>query len=575
MSSMEYSEESKTYGLTKSPFVISSKATTSDFLIEENLSIQENLSPYKNEEYNKMKETIKSRHTKMISMATGLGTGLLVGLGHSIRIAGIGGTLLGYGLISIMIILCFFASAELVVAFPRLPGGFNSYGKKFIHPSVGFTISWLFCINWEIILPLELVTASMTIKYWNNNISPSIFVAIFYSLILAISFFGARGFAEAEFWFNLSKILMVTGFIILGGLIISGVVGANKSDYLQDCSRFWKSPGSFNTNNNIFKSIASTLVNSCFACGGVEFVALSCAEQSKKNLVKSIKNAGYQVIIRMVLLFLLSITVIGFLVPYTSPELLGSNSKNAIHASPYVIAIASNGIKIVPHIINAVILIAVLSVANSAMYSSSRTLNSLSQQGFAPKFFKKLDSNGIPVRCMVVSALIGLLSFIAEYNDQEKVFIFLLSISGLSTIFNWAMICIAHIRFRTAMKAQCKSLEELGYKSPTGVLGSYIAIIINVLILVLGFWVSLFPLNNDGKASFVNLSSNYLAVAVGIVLYFGHKIATKNWTFYIKADKIDVDGDRDVYALIINDADVNLSKNNKKIIQADNTRTYV
>lgn len=494
-------------------------------------------------ENEELKQSIKPYHVFMITMATGIGTGLLVGNGKSIADAGVGGTLVSYFIIGSMLICCMQSVGELVVAFPSLAGGFNSYGKRFVDPSFGFTVAWLFCLQWQIVLPLELVTASMTIKYWNDSLNPSIFVAIFYSLILGISFFGARGYADAEFLFNLSKVLMITGFIILGIIINFGAAGT--SGYIG--IKYLKTPGAFNTRNT-FKSMCTTLVNACFSCGGVEFLALSAAEQARGNISKSIKRACGQVLVRMCIFYILSIFVIGLLVPYNSPELMGSSSE-IIHSSPYVIAVASHGVKVVPHLINAVILIAVVSVANSAMYSSSRTLHALAEQGFAPSYFAKLDSQGRPFRCLVVSGVFGLLSFIAEYKDQESVFVWLLSISGLSTIFTWTMICVAHLRFRAAMKDQNHSLEELGHRAWSGTYGSYYVIAINSLTLVVQFWVSLFPLDGDGRPDVVNFFQNYMAVPFALCLYVGHKIYTRSWQLIIPADKIDVDTSRDIYGV--------------------------
>lgn len=494
---------------------------------------------------NILKKSIQPRHVLMMSMATGIGTGLLVGNGKSISDAGVGGTLISYGIITSMLFCCMQSVGELVVAFPSLAGGFNSYGKKFVDASFGFTVAWLFCLQWMIVLPLELITASMIIKFWNERISPSIFVGVFYIIICMVNFLGAKGYVEAEFIFNSLKLMMIIGFIILGIVIDCGGAGTTGKIGL----RFLENPGLFNLNNDIIKAIASTLVNGCFSCGGIEFIALSAAEQNRDNMPKSIRNACYQVLVRMCTFFLVSIFIVGLLVPYNSPRLMGSGS-DLVHSSPYVIAMEIHGIKVIPHIINSIILVAVISVANSAMYSSSRTLHSLAEQGFAPKYFNKIDSKGKPLRCLVVSAIIGLLSFIAEYKDQERIFIWLLSISGLSTIFTWAMISIAHIRFRAAMIQQNNSLDQLGYQSLTGVFGSYYALFINIICLVAQFWVSLFPLNGNGKPDMLHFFQNYMAALIALLLYIAHKICTKNWSFLIKPKDINITNDRDIYIFI-------------------------
>lgn len=224
---------------------------------------------------------------------------------------------------------------------------------------------------------------------------------------------------------------------------------------------------------------------------------------------------------------------------------------SATEASPFVIAVASHGVKVFPHIMNAVILLSVLSVANSAVYSSSRTFQSLAEQGFAPKFMNYVDKKGRPMAGLTLAAVTGLFSFVAAYKEQDVIFNWLLSISGLSTIFTWTTICICQIRFRAAMKAQNVSTNELGYKTKTGVYGSYIAITLNAFILIVQFWISLFPLGGDGKPDANNFFQNYLGMVVLLIFYFGHKIYTKNWKLFYKAEDIDLVSDRKMF-----DADV-------------------
>lgn len=493
---------------------------------------------------NELKQSIKPFHVFMMSTATGIGTGLLVGNGRSIAIAGVGGTLVGYLIIGIMLTCCMQTVGELVVAFPSMPGGFTSYGKRFIDPSVGFTISWLFFLNWTVVLPLEICVASMTINFWNENINPSIVVALCYSLVCGVNFFGARCYADADCIFNCLKVLMILGFIILGIFVNTGVVGT--SGYLG--FKYFHSPGFFRNDEGLFKSIAATLITACFSTGGTEFVALSCAEQNTEDMPRSIKRASIQVVVRIAIIFCVSLMIIGLLVPFNSPYLMGSGSE-LTHASPYVVALTTNGVRIVPHIVNAIILLSIISVANNAMYSSSRTLHSLAEQGFAMKYFCKLDESGKPFRCLCVSAFTGLFSFIAEYKDQETVFVWLLSISGLSTIFTWSMTCVSHLRFRKAMKDQDQALDQLGYQSPCGVYGSYISLFICAIILIVQFWVSLFPLESNGRLNVVSFLQNYMAVPITIVLYLGHKAYTGNWKPFIRAPEIDIQTDRDIYCV--------------------------
>lgn len=488
-----------------------------------------------------MKKTIKKRHVLLISLGTGIGTGLLVGNAQALHNAGPAGLVIGFAIMGTCLYCIIQACGEMAVCYSSLPSNFNIYPTFLVEPAFGFAVAWVYCLQWLCVCPLELVTASMTIKYWTTKVNPDIFVLIFYILIIGINTFGARGYAEAEFFFNSCKVLMITGFFILGIIITCG--GAGNDGYIG--AKYWHNPGAFRGDRPIdqFKGIMATFVNAAFAFGASEFISITASEQ--ENPRKAIPKAAKIMIYRILFVFLASITLIGFLVPYNSPQLMGS-SGSATKASPYVIAIASHGVRVVPHFINAVILLAVLSVGNSAFYSSSRILYSLSQKGLAPKFFEYIDREGRPARAMGCSALFGIIAFCAASSKEEQVFTWLLAISGLSQLFTWIAICISHLRFRRAMKVQHRSLGEVGFKSQVGVYGSAYAAVMMTLALIAQFWVAIKPIGEDhldAQAFF----ENYLAMPILIALYLGYKIWKREWRLYIPADQIDLVSHRRIF----------------------------
>jgi amino acid transporter len=144
---------------------------------------------------------------------------------------------------------------------------------------------------------------------------------------------------------------------------------------------------------------------------------------------------------------------------------------------------------------NAVILIAVLSVGNSAIYGSSRTLAALADRGQAPAILGYIDQTGRPLVSIILASAIGLLCFISGAGEatRTEAFNWMLAISGLSSIVTWASICFCHIRFRSAWKANGHTLDELAFKSQPGVYGSWIGLIFNILILIAQFWTGFAP----------------------------------------------------------------------------------
>lgn len=480
-------------------------------------------------------KVLTNRHLIVLALSLGVGTGLFQAAATKLSSGGPLFLLLAYIITGyLMLIPTMYSGGELAIAYSTSPGGFNDYYRKFMCESMAFALGWNYCFQWMTVISLELVTASLTIKFWTTSINPDIFVMIFLLVVVAINLCGAKGYGEAEFCMNTVKLVMLAGFIIFG---ICVDLGASSSGFIG--GKYWRDPGYYTT----FKALSGSFVTSAFSLGGTEFILLFVALQP--NPRSSLRSAVKIVFFRITVFFLGSLTLVGLLVPYTSDELMGSGG-SATHSSPYVLAATLHGVKVVPHIINAVILNSVTSVATAGMYSSSRLLYSLVQQGFAPKFLDYVDRTGRPLRCWLVTVAASFFGFIATYEKEETVFNWLLSISALSFIFVWMSISICHIRFRSALKYNNVPLSSLGFVSPFGVYGSYLSILINALILIAQFWVALFPIGSS-KPDANSFFQNYLGVPFLLICYVGHKLVTRNWKLYIKTEEIDLDANRTMY----------------------------
>jgi yeast amino acid transporter len=119
---------------------------------------------------------------------------------------------IAYILIGAMLYCTVHALGEMAVLYP-VAGSFAAYSTRFLDPAWGFAMGWNYALQWLVVLPLEIVAASITIQYWNSGISPAAWVSIFLVLIIAINFFGVRGYGEAEFVFAIIKVTAVIGFM--------------------------------------------------------------------------------------------------------------------------------------------------------------------------------------------------------------------------------------------------------------------------------------------------------------------------------------------------------------------------
>lgn len=487
-----------------------------------------------------LKKAMKSRHVVMMSLGTGIGTGLLVANAKGLHYGGPASLVIGYGLVSIVTYIMIQAAGEMAVTYPTLPGNFNTYSSIFISKPFGFATVWLFCLQWATVLPLELITASMTIKYWNDKINADVFVVIFFVFLLFIHFVGVKAYGETEFLFNSCKILMIAGFIIFSIVVNCG--GAGKDGYIG--GKYWNNPGAFASDDAAgrFKGVCYVLVTGYFSYGGTELYVLSVNEQ--ENPRKSTPTAAKQSIYRILIIYLLTMILLGFNVPHDSDQLMGAGGSST-HASPYVLAASLHGVKVVPHIINAVILISVISVANSALYAGPRLLASLAEQGYTFKFLAYVDRTGRPLWALCVCALFGFIAFCACTSKEEQVFTWLAAIAGLSELFTWSSILLSHVRFRMAMELQGRDLNEIGYKANTGFWGSVYGVFFNILVFIAQFWVALSapgaPVDAEG------FFQSYLAFPIWLVCYFGYMIYNRDWTFLTKLDEIDLDNHRRIY----------------------------
>lgn len=478
-----------------------------------------------------LKRKLKSRNITMIAIGSSIGSALFVGSGSALSTGGPAGILITWTITGLGIFTTMQSLGELAVTFP-VSGGFNLYASRFIDQSVGFSVAWNYFIQFLVLLPLELVSSAITMQFWNSSINADVWVLIFYVVVCSINMFGVRAYGETEFLFSAIKVIAVVGFIIVSIVLAAGGGPSGHSHGAE----YWYDPGAF---ANGFKGVVSVFVTAAFAYAGVELVGLAAAES--ENPRKLLPGAIKQVFWRILMFYLISLTLICFLVPYNSPRLLGASSVD-VTASPFVIAIEQGGISGLPHVMNAVILVLVISVASTSVYASSRTLTSLAEQGLAPEICAYVDREGRPLVAITICNIFALLAFVAASGKESDVFAWLMSISALSSIALWISINWAHIRFRRALAVQGRGVNELTFVAQTGVAGSYFGVILFTLVLVAQFWIALAPVGS--AASAYSFFESYLGGVILVLFYIGHKIWKRNWILQIPAKDIDIDTGR-------------------------------
>ncbi|KAL2436791.1 putative amino-acid permease P7G5.06 [Exophiala dermatitidis] len=374
---------------------------------------------------NDLKRALQGRHMQMLAIGGSIGAGFFVGSGGALTLGGPASLLLGFGITGLMVLGTIQALGELTVMYP-VNGAFYIYIVRFIDSAWGFTVGWLYAIGWLLTVPFENIAVSLTINYWHEY-SIGIWVAFFLTSIAAVQFFGVRGYGEVEFVLGVIKLVAVAGFIIFGIIVNCGGVPTDIRGYTG--FRYWDDTDGNHAFRNGLAGFCSVFVLAAFACGGSELVGLAAAEA--KDLRKFLLKATKQVLWRILGVYSLYSLIVGIIVPNNSPDLLyatGANTK----ASPFVLAIQYAGVRGLPSVFNAVITVSTLSVANSATYGSTRTLQALAQHRMAPRFLAYVDGKGRPIGPVIVQLLMGLLRVVRYSSGSFDLWIGLAVPLGLN-----------------------------------------------------------------------------------------------------------------------------------------------
>ncbi|KAK2733338.1 Amino-acid permease inda1 [Myotisia sp. PD_48] len=484
---------------------------------------------------NQLNQTLKSRHLHMIAIGGSIGAGLFVGSGAALTKGGPASLVIDFAIIGLMMFNVVYALGELAVLFP-VSGGFYTYSARFIDPSWGFAMGWNYVFQWLVVLPLELTVASITLEYWKVDVSVAVWITVFLVAIVIINIFGVLGYGEEEFWSSALKLGSIVVFMIVAIVLASGG-GPSRGIYHEYWgARLWYDPGAF---RNGFKGFCSVFVTAAFAFFGTELVGLAAAESATP--LKSLPSAIKQVFWRIILFYILSLFFVGLLVRSDDPRLLSTSSFGDSNASPFVIAAKDAGLIGYDSFMNVVILISVLSIGNSAVYAGSRTMTAIAEHGYAPGVFKYVDKAGRPLASTGLVLLFGCLGYVNVSGKGPVVFDWLQALSGLTALFTWGSICFAHIRFRSAWKLQGRTVDEIPFRAFFGVWGSWLSLVIIVLVLMAQFFIAIKPVGGgtNGAEGFFKA---YLALPV--VLFFwamGYIWKRQGW---IKLEDIDIDTGR-------------------------------
>ncbi|MBI6599982.1 MULTISPECIES: GABA permease [Pseudomonas] len=379
---------------------------------------------------NDLEQGLKPRHVTMLSIAGVIGAGLFVGSGHAIAAAG-PAVLLAYAAAGTLVVLVMRMLAEMAVASPDT-GSFSTYADRAIGHWAGFTIGWLYWWFWVLVIPLEANAAATILHAWFPDVAIWAFTLVITLLLTATNLFSVKNYGEFEFWFALIKVVAIVGFVILG---LAAIFGFLPTSQVSGVSHLFDTQGFM---PNGMGAVLAAILTTMFSFMGTEIVTIAAAES--KNPGQQITKATNSVIWRIGLFYLLSIFIVVSLVPWNDPTLAAVGS--------YQTVLERMGIPNAKLIVDLVVLVAVTSCLNSALYTASRMLFSLGRRGDAPAVSKRTNKSGTPYWAVMLSTGAAFLAVFANYVAPAAVFEFLLASSGAIALLVYLVIAVSQLRMR-------------------------------------------------------------------------------------------------------------------------------
>jgi len=380
-----------------------------------------------------LQKSLLPRHIRLMALGGAIGTGIFKGTSETVSIAG-PAVIFSYLFAGLLLLVVMSAIAEMAIAYPGL--NMKGFIRKAFGTKVSFVIGWLYCFMWLVVCVIEVIAAGSFLQYWFPSMSLwslSFISAIF---IVAINFMNVKRYGEFEFWFAGIKITMIVLFIVLGAGILFGIIPSSDTNYMQNYIQY----DGFLPHG--WTGVFSALLIVIFSYGGSELIGLTLTEtkDAEKILPKVIKG----VIWRIVIFYTLPILIICGLIPWNE---IGNQ------ASPFVQVLSTVGFNGSAHIMNFVLITAVLSAANSGIYGCTRMLFSLASEGEAPKLFSHVSKNGVPLYGVILSAVILVGGTFVAYFSPDRVFGYLMAIPGFTVSLVWISICLAQLKLRKTYTA--------------------------------------------------------------------------------------------------------------------------
>lgn len=373
---------------------------------------------------------LKNRHVQLIAIGGAIGTGLFLGAGKSIHLAG-PSILFAYLITGVICFLIMRALGELLLSNLKYHS-FVDFVRDYLGDMAAFVTGWTYWFCWISIAMADLTAVGLYTQYWFPSVPQWMPGLIALVILLCMNLATVKLFGEMEFWFALIKIIAIISLIVIGIFMI--VKGFSTDSGAASFTNLWGYDGMFPNGINGFILAFQMVV---FAFVGIELVGLTAGET--ENPEKVLPKAINSIPIRVLIFYIGALIVIMSVYPWNSivPT-----------ESPFVQVFVAVGIAAAAGIVNFVVLTSAASACNSAIFSTSRMVYSLGKEKYANERFARLNARKVPTNALFFSSAVILVSVVLNYLIPEGVFTLITSISTVCFIFIWGITVVSHLKYR-------------------------------------------------------------------------------------------------------------------------------
>lgn len=484
---------------------------------------------------NRLHRKLRGRHVQLLGIGATIGSALFVSIGLGLANGGPLSLLLAFIIWSFPILFITISVAEMVTYLP-ITSPFVRMAGRCCDLALEVATAWNFWFLCSAQIPFEVITVNSIIHFWRDDYSAAIPLAVQVVIYFVIAVFGVGLYGEVEFWLSLGKVVMAVGLLFFTFITM---VGGNPQHHAFGFT-YWKNPGAMNVLYHTgalgrFQGFLACLIRATFMFLGPEYVSLVASETI--NPRKTLPSAYKQVFIRLTVFFIGGALCVGILVPYNNPTLqatLGVTKPGAA-GSPYVIAMQNLGIKVLPDIMNILLITSAFSAGNSYTYCSSRTLYGFALDGYAPRFLTATTKTGVPIYCVMFALAWALISFLQLNKGSATVLNWIINLITSCQLINFLIMSFTYVFFFRAMKAQGidrKTLPFVGWCQP------WLAIIGGTLTFVMLF-VGTYTIFLPGKPfDYQSFLFSYLMIFIDIAIFVIYKLVAR--TKWVKPENADL-----------------------------------